>query len=858
MNKCRQLLSILLVFILMITAFPATATAEDFSDGTQMEWTAENPDDSVMGAESYSAEEGFTSEEAFTSENPEDEFSSAESTEEAESFTSDSNEDEEEISLEQEAVYINPLYADVIQEEDLNEPSGMGVSLFAQPEYCTTVEESAALMREYLKARVEEFSIYIQLDSEDFSSATSTVISQACSQATYSVASEAMSHTGNPTEGDYLKWQYAGWKSSGSTYHVTAGICYYTIKYTMTYYTTLEQEEEVDERISEVLSQLNLDGFSTYRQIQKIYDYICTNVKYDYTNLNDSDYKLKYTAYAALINGTSVCQGYAVLLYRMALMRGIDVRVIPGMGNGGNHAWNIVEINGKYYNLDSTWDAGSSSYSWFLKSEADFSNHVRSDNSKYADVYYGTYSMSDESYTPVICADHGWKATSVLKSATCKEEGQQLYECTLCPTEKTEVIPCVDHALVIDSEVAATCATAGKTAGSHCDVCGEVLTAQQVIPATGEHTVVTDPGVEATCVTAGKTAGSHCVVCGTVLTEQQVIPATGEHTPVTDPGVEATCVATGKTEGSHCDVCETVLTAQEEIPISEENHIWSSWTVTSQANVFTGEIQSRTCSACGRTDTRTTTKPLTAAIKLSVTSLTMKYNQTVSTVKVTGLARGDSIQSWTSKNKKIATIAVSSDGTCTIKAKSVSGTTDLIITLASGKTGTISVKVQSGDVKTTKVSGIAKTASLQKGKTLQLSPVLTPFNSTQKVTYQSSNTKVATVTSKGKIKAVGTGKAKITVLSGTKKAVCTITVTGPKTTKITNIKSTLTLKKGSTKTLKPKLTPSDSVDKITYKSSKTSVVSVSSGGVLTAKKKGTAVITVKSGSVSVKCTVTVK
>lgn len=59
------------------------------------------------------------------------------------------------------------------------------------------------------------------------------------------------------------------------------------------------------------------------------------NVKYDYENLDDTDYKLKYTAYAALLNGTAVCQGYANLLYRMALEAGIDARFISGLGNGG-------------------------------------------------------------------------------------------------------------------------------------------------------------------------------------------------------------------------------------------------------------------------------------------------------------------------------------------------------------------------------------------------------------------------------------------------------------------------------------------------------------------------------------------
>ena len=67
-----------------------------------------------------------------------------------------------------------------------------------------------------------------------------------------------------------------------------------------------------------------------------------------------------------------------------------------------------------------------------------------------------------------------------------------------------------------------------------------------------------------TCTEPGKTEGSHCSVCNEVLKAQETIPAKG-HTPVTDPAEEATCTKAGKTEGSHCSVCNEVLKAQETI-----------------------------------------------------------------------------------------------------------------------------------------------------------------------------------------------------------------------------------------------------------------------------------------------------
>ena len=90
-----------------------------------------------------------------------------------------------------------------------------------------------------------------------------------------------------------------------------------------------------------------------------------------------------------------------------------------------------------------------------------------------------------------------------------------------------------------------------------------------------EHTSVTDPAVEPTCTETGKTEGSHCEKCGEVLIAREDLPAKG-HTAVTDPAVAATCQKAGKTEGSHCSVCDTVLTAQSDVPAKA--HTWSDAT----------------------------------------------------------------------------------------------------------------------------------------------------------------------------------------------------------------------------------------------------------------------------------------
>ncbi|MBO4539022.1 MAG: right-handed parallel beta-helix repeat-containing protein, partial [Clostridia bacterium] len=127
-----------------------------------------------------------------------------------------------------------------------------------------------------------------------------------------------------------------------------------------------------------------------------------------------------------------------------------------------------------------------------------------------------------------------------------------------------------EHTVVIDPEVAPTCTAVGHTAGSHCSVCGEVIVAQEEIPAT-DHTIVIDAAEEPTCTTVGHTAGSHCSICGKVFNPPEEIPATG-HVPVTDPAEEPTCTAVGYTEGSHCSVCGEVIVAQTVVPALGHNY----------------------------------------------------------------------------------------------------------------------------------------------------------------------------------------------------------------------------------------------------------------------------------------------
>lgn len=317
---------------------------------------------------------------------------------------------------------------------------------------------------------------------------------------------------------------------------------------------------------------------------------------------------------------------------------------------------------------------------------------------------------------------------------------------------------------------AATCTEAGWKEVGVCEVCGEHYsypTDENAIPATG-HTWSEDYVVdkEATCTETGEKS-KHCTVCD-AKEDVQEIPALG-HDFVSKVTKKATCTADG-TLTYTCSRCNETKTET----IKATGHKWSDWKRTTAATVFKPEVQTRKCSACNKSETRNIGKKLAPKATLNASTVTLKVKQSTSRLKVTGLAKGDSVKSWKSSNSKIFTVSGKSNGTCKITGKK-RGTAKLQITLASGLKKTVKVRVQTAAVKTSKIT-VSKNVTVRKGKRVTLKPVVTPFTSRQKVTYTSSNKKIATVSSKGVVTGKKKGTVKITVKSGSKSVKVTVKV----------------------------------------------------------------------------------
>ena len=258
---------------------------------------------------------------------------------------------------------VNPLYEDVISIDDLKKKldSSNDEQLFGSStgQYFSDYDGAVLYLRKQMVSR--ETEINLNFPESWFTSHKDGLY--------WDLLYDAMKCDDSSTgqEGDALLYGYAGCNVSYST----AGY----IKYTMAYHSNAEQEAKLTEAVAVAMAKLQLNGLSEAKKITKIHDYICNHVDYEYNSKEEQI----YTAYGALCTGKAVCQGYAVLFYRLCKEAGLSVRIISGTGNGGPHAWNIVRIGSKYYNVDCTWDGqDAATYNEFLlKSEADFRDHTR-------------------------------------------------------------------------------------------------------------------------------------------------------------------------------------------------------------------------------------------------------------------------------------------------------------------------------------------------------------------------------------------------------------------------------------------------------------------------------------------------
>lgn len=406
---------------------------------------------------------------------------------------------------------------------------------------------------------------------------------------------------------------------------------------------------------------------------------------------------------------------------------------------------------------------------------------------------------------------HHWDDGTVIKEPTCTESGEKIYHCTDedCNESYTETIKATGHQhtkLIRKKEAA--CEEEGYSGDTYCEDCKQIIKAGKTISQTGhtwndgtlktastcesegikEYTCKTCGKTKeesvaptghinteirnkrtATCESEGYTGDTYCITCNKKLKDGQTIPKTDHNWTIKE--IPATC----ESDGSRTYICDTCKETKVQ-SIKATGHTYGAWITTQSATVFNPEQQKRTCSKCGKEEYRTNGNNLTPTIRTNAASLKFKKKQSTSKFKITGLAKGDYIKSFTSSNKKLITITGNKTGTCKIKAANKTGKTKITITLASGLKKTINVTIQKKAVTCTAIKNVSKKLTLNKKKSYQLKPVINPITCTNKIKYKSSNKKIAKVSSTGKITAIKPGKVKITISVGKKKFVSNIII----------------------------------------------------------------------------------
>lgn len=354
-----------------------------------------------------------------------------------------------------------------------------------------------------------------------------------------------------------------------------------------------------------------------------------------------------------------------------------------------------------------------------------------------------------------------------------------------------------------------------------------------VDPATGVVTGVAEGSATITATAANGVTGTCAVNVSNEPTPPTVIAVKGIKLPA------KAVVAKGK--------AKTLKVTYNPANTTQKGVTWKSSAPKIAKVDKNGKVTGLKAGTATITATSTVNKAVKATCVVTVSTVTLNAKSTVLQVKKSSTAlkatvstKQDSVQGWKSSNTKILT--VDKKGKITGKK---AGTAKVTVTTKAGATAICTVKVQKAKVVTKSLS-MAKKLTAAKGTSVTLTVTRNPITATEKITWKTSNKKVATVKN-GKVTFKKAGKVTITATANKKSAKCAITVKNP-SVKLKSTKATIKVKKTAQIVIKSTFPAGDKVK--AYKSSNTKVATVSKKGVVTGKKAGTATITVtmKSGA----------
>ena len=391
----------------------------------------------------------------------------------------------------------------------------------------------------------------------------------------------------------------------------TGNITRVSVRYTDSYEVAMEKHQAFISAAQEIICLFQRNESLTDLELALlIHDYLAANYEYDTAFATGSD---MYTGYGLLVNGMAVCQAYAETFAYLMMQFGVNTGLCES--DALNHAWNIIELDGKEYHLDVTFDDpiydrdGRVYHTNFLLSTTALkaNDHDATDftgtpeNTEYDTAFWQDVSsafclLDDTIYyinssrklcswtdgvsTELLTVPGTWKAVGGgywSGPFNClSTDGDRLFYSS--NADIYEYFPETNTAEVVYSPALPTNFNIyGFVAKNNCFYINTADSPNFTATTKAENTILYTyrdasadchvyddgvPSVAPTC-TEGGTFLYTCIYCG--KNRSADVPATG-HTPAILEAVAPTCTEDGLTEGRYCLLCGEILEAAQTIP----------------------------------------------------------------------------------------------------------------------------------------------------------------------------------------------------------------------------------------------------------------------------------------------------
>ena len=599
--------------------------------------------------------------------------------------------------------------------------------------------------------------------------------------------------------------------------------------YPRDYYSEIRSEFGItDEALNQAIQKIR--GISgRYEKVKAAHDYVAELVTYNSAALNAT---YGHTITGGLLekyNHLGVCECYAKLFRLICEENGIPCILVTGgksrdsSGNViANHMWNYVQMeDGNWYVVDVTWDDQSNgiSTSYFLAGYNSPGFNGKKVGEDHLPVGCFSSSVSYETFILPAMAMEAYETASEIEvtgitldqtTMIVEEDGTSQLDVSGYLPENANVGKEVKY--VSSDPLVAEVDTSGKILGKKPGTAVITVSSREYPEVKTQCSVTVRAHVygnpvtekEATCLEDGVKRYT-CTNTGCSAEKKEPVPAKGHTSGEWKVTKAATCTEAGK-KVKNCTVCQKQL---EEAEIPATGHSYGSWQTVTAATCESAEVQKRTC-ACGASETRSygsakghtsgewkVTKSATGSkagvkeqycsvcgkkiasesiartkVTLNASSIPLQRKKSTTALKIKSYTKGDSVAQWTSDKPSIVSVNKKT-GKLTAKKN---GKAVIMVTMKSGAKASCIVKVQSGTVKTTKLTVSKSAVTLKTQQTYTIKVSRTPITTQETVKFSSSNKKIATVSSKGKITAKKKGKATITVRSGKKYVKIKVTV----------------------------------------------------------------------------------